>query len=420
MFRKTIFWIHLVCGVLAGVVVFTMSFTGVALTYQRQINEWVAQTHYVPEAEQSGRLALQQLLVIQSTRQPELAPATLVITNDPGAPVAFRAGRQGGVSLNPYTGAEMETTSPALAAFFSWNTSFHRWFNIEGENRAIARQITGASNVIFLFLVVSGMYLWLPKIWHWAVFKTRLLFRSSYPDSKARDFHWHHIFGIWAAIPLLAVVYTGAVISYPWAANLMYAAFGAEVPAPANSGGGSGGAPGQSAGAAGGNVAAAQGQMRGQGDPVRATTMTAGSATAGSAEVPAIDAPIIFLPLDHLVDTAIAQSGTDWKRLNVTLPSATDNTLQIEVDRGNGAQAHKRHTLSLDRSTGALAGVRTFADSPETQQLRGIARFLHTGEVLGFWGQTIAGLASFAALFMVWTGFALSWRRLIQPLYRKK
>lgn len=410
MFRKTIFWIHLVSGVLAGIVIFTMSFTGVALTYQRQINDWVAQSRYLPEAEQGERLPLGELLALHKVREPELTPQTLVITNDPGAPVGLRAGRQGGATLNPYTGAEMDLTSPALAAFFSWNTGFHRWFNVEGENRALARQVTGVSNVIFLFLVVSGIYLWLPKLWRWGLFKARLLFRGSYPDSKARDFHWHHIFGIWAAVPLLVVVYTGAVISYPWAANLMYTAFGAEVPAPAGGGG-------RGAGGPGGNVAAAQGQGQGAGQGAQpgAATMR-----AGSAEVPVIEAPVAFLSLDQLLDTAIAETGSDWKRLNLTLPAATDSTLQIEVDRGNGAQAHKRHTLSLDRSSGAITGVRTFADMPEAQQLRGIARFLHTGEVLGFWGQTIAGLVSFAALFMVWTGFALSWRRLIQPLYRKQ
>jgi uncharacterized iron-regulated membrane protein len=94
--------------------------------------------------------------------------------------------------------------------------------------------------------------------------------------------------------------------------------------------------------------------------------------------------------------------------------------IQIEVDPGNGAQAHKRYTLSIDRSTGDVTSTRTFADQPEATRLRGISRFLHTGEVLGFWGQTLAGLASFAALFGVYTGFALSYRRLIQPLFRKK
>ena len=37
MFRSTIFWIHLVCGVVTGAVVLMMSVTGVLLTYERQI-----------------------------------------------------------------------------------------------------------------------------------------------------------------------------------------------------------------------------------------------------------------------------------------------------------------------------------------------------------------------------------------------
>lgn len=375
MLRKTIFWAHLVSGVLAGIVVFTMSFTGVVLTYERQIKQWVAEKHYVPAAEQGERLPLEQLLQIQQKEQPGIQPATLVVTNDPGAPVSFRAGRQGGINLNPYTGEAMQLDSPGLNAFFSWNTGFHRWFNVEGENRALARQVTGGSNVIFLFLVLSGMYLWFPAIWKWTLFKVRLCFHPSYPDSKTRDFHWHHIFGIWAALPLLAVVYSGAVISYPWAANLMYRAFGAELPQP----------PGQSQG-------------------------------LQEADTTTVDT----LPLDALVAAAVAGSEPGWQRLNLTLPGANDRVVQIELDYGNGAQAQERHTLSLDRSTGKVAGVRTFADIPDAQRLRGITRFLHTGEVLGFWGQTIAGLASLAALFMVWTGFALSWRRLVQPLFRKK
>lgn len=393
MLRSVIFWTHLVCGVAAGSVIFTMSFTGLVLTYERQIEQWVAERHYVPASAQGERLPLEQLLLVQKAVQPELEVASLVITHDPGAPVSFRAGRQAGLDLNPYSGKEMELENPALSAFLAWNTGFHRWFNVQGENRALARQITGASNVIFLFLVVSGLYLWLPSLWHWGLFKARLWFRAAYPNSKTRDFHWHHIFGIWAALPLLAVVYTGAVISYPWAANLLYLAFGAEIPAapaPGGPGPGTAPAPGRVALAAeGGSAAATQNELQ-------------------------------YLALDTLVAKARTVSGADWQRLNVTLPRPGDSTLQIEIDRGNGAQAHKRHTLSLDRSSGEVVGVRSFADQSEAQRLRGIARFLHTGEVLGFWGQTIAGLASLAALFMVWTGFALSWRRLVQPLLDKK
>jgi uncharacterized iron-regulated membrane protein len=398
MFRSTIFWAHLVSGIATGIVVFMMSLTGVILMYERQVKEWAAEEYYVPVEQQGPRLPLEQLLAIQRNAQPEAqAPTTLVITNDPGAPVALRAGRGGGASLNPYTGEAVETGSPKLNAFFSAVTGWHRWFNVQGEGRAFARQITGISNVVFLFLVVSGVYLWLPSIWKWTMFKVRLLFRSEYPNSKSRDYHWHHIFGIWAAIPLFFVVYTGAVISYPWAANLMYMAFGAEIPQQAQGGGPGGPGAGPGGPGAGGPGRGAAPQQDGSG--VIAAN---------------------YLPLSTLVDRALAQTNGQWNRVNVTLPGASDPQVQIEIDPGNGAQAHKRYTLSLDRSTGDIAGTRTFADQPEATRLRGIARFLHTGEVLGFWGQTIAGLASFAALFGVWTGFALSYRRLVQPLLRKK
>lgn len=394
MIRKTIFWVHLSCGVLTGLVVFTMSLTGVLLTYERQIDEWVGQRYYVPVAEQQNRLPLEELISLQKLAQPEANANTAIISKDAGAPVSFRAGRRGSVALNPYTGEAMQTESPRLSAFFSTLTGFHRWFNIEGEHRAFARQVTGISNVVFLFLVLSGMYLWLPKLYRWTIFKARLFFKGQYPDSKTRDFHWHHIFGIWTALPLLAVVYSGAVISYPWAANLMYRAFGAEVPValPAPP-------PGQ--------------------NPANGGNQNNRNNNAGAAEIQS-EVSATYQSLESLLEAALAQTNYDWKRLSLTLPKTSDSTLTLEIDEGNGAQAHLRHTLTLDRSNGTVLSSSGFSELPLTQKLRTTARFLHTGEVLGFWGQTIAGLASLAALFLVWTGFALSYRRLLQPLFSKR
>lgn len=395
MFRKTIFWIHLASGVLAGLVIFTMSITGVLLTYERQINQWVAESHYIPEAQQTGRMPLDELVTVRQIEYPDINASLMVVSSDPGAPVEFRAGRRGGVSLNPYTGQAMETGSPALESFFGTMTSFHRWFSIEGENRAIARQVTGISNLAFLFLVLSGMYLWLPALFNWITLKARLLFRSNYPDSKARDFHWHHIFGIWSAIPLVAVIYTGAVFNYPWAGELLYTVFGTED---------------SEAIAAASTAAAPVSENAGQNE----------NALLGSLDQAPEQTPRELLSIDSLVSGVMAETDKQWQRLNVTLPEADDQVIQVAVDWGNGAQAHKRHTLSLDRGTGAVMTVQTNDDLPSRQKIRGFVRFLHTGEVWGFWGQTIAGLVSLAALFMVWTGFALSWRRLIQPLLIKR
>ena len=40
-FRKVIFWIHLLAGVIAGTVIFVMSATGVALAFEKEIVAWM-------------------------------------------------------------------------------------------------------------------------------------------------------------------------------------------------------------------------------------------------------------------------------------------------------------------------------------------------------------------------------------------
>lgn len=396
MFRKLLFWSHLVAGLATGVVVFMMSLTGVILTYERQWRAAVAESRYVPAEQRGVPLPLEQLLSKAGELQAGQPYSTLLLTNHPGAPVEFRSGRRSGATLNPYSGEPLPVRSEPLERFLSAVTGWHRWFNVGGDGRAAARQITGVSNAVFLFLILSGLYLWLPPLLQAAKLRARLWFRSAYPGSKARDFHWHHIFGIWAALPLLAVVYTGMVISFPWAATALYRVFGAELPVAETA-----------ATVAGAETAAAVATRSPPRGPATALLGNPTHTVAG---------PLPPLPLANLAERAAAHAQGDWQRLQITLPAPTDSHVRIEIDRGNGAQAHQRYTLSLERSSGAVVDVHPFADTPATQRLRSIARYLHTGEVLGFWGQTVAGLASLAALFMVWTGFALSWRRLVQPL----
>ena len=70
------------------------------------------------------------------------------------------------------------------------------------------------------------------------MFKSRLLFNEKATTAKARDFNWHHVFGIWSAIPLAVVVATATVFSYPWASDLVYRIAGESPPARGGGGGG--------------------------------------------------------------------------------------------------------------------------------------------------------------------------------------
>jgi uncharacterized iron-regulated membrane protein len=67
--------------------------------------------------------------------------------------------------------------------------------------------------------------------------------------------------------------------------------------------------------------------------------------------------------------------------------------------------------LTVPRSDAASARWEGFEAQSPGRRARSILRFLHTGEVLGIAGQTIAGLVSLGGVFLVWTGLALTWRR---------
>jgi uncharacterized iron-regulated membrane protein len=65
----------------------------------------------------------------------------------------------------------------------------------------------------------------------------------------------------------------------------------------------------------------------------------------------------------------------------------------------------------LDPTTGSLVEHKTYTQQSAGQQARSWLRWIHTGEAGGTGGQFVAMLASLAAVFLVYTGLALSLRR---------
>ncbi|MCP5143733.1 MAG: PepSY domain-containing protein [Gammaproteobacteria bacterium] len=379
-FRKPLFWIHLVCGVVAGLVILMMSFTGVLLTYERQIVEAADRAGLHIEAEGRQPLGADELLERASAQSADAARITsLTISHAADEPVRLALGRSGTLLQHPFTGELLGAGSSATREFFAIVTAWHRWFAATGDSRTTARAITGFCNLVFLFLVVSGIYLWVPRIWKWPAIRAVSLFNIRPPSAKARDYNWHHVMGIWMALPLLIIVATAAVFSYPWANDLLYKVAGESPPAFGPRG--PGGPPG-----------------------------TRSANTSETATLPAI-------ALEPLLAQARAHSP-GWRSISITLPQPGAERVSFSIDLGNGGEPQKRHALDLS-PTGEVLAWTPFQDRSTGQRWRSYVRFLHTGEALGLTGQTIAGLASLAAVLMVWTGLALAYRRLLQPLFRR-
>src|SRR6185436_7111428 len=58
--------------------------------------------------------------------------------------------------FDAYSGSLLGEGAQGIRRFMSETRAWHRWLAIEGEGRPVARNITGWSNFLFLFIVVSG------------------------------------------------------------------------------------------------------------------------------------------------------------------------------------------------------------------------------------------------------------------------
>ena len=352
-------------GVTAGIVILTMCVTGVLLAYEKQITSWADTRGYraAPPTAETRHLPVETL--VANAREARGAnPTAITLKSDPSAPAEIAFGRDAAaLFVNPYSGQVLGEGSRRVRSFFRGVTDWHRWLGAKGDNRNVARAITGACNLGFLFLVTSGFYLWWPRNWNLKALRNVTWFRRGLPP-RARDFNWHNTIGFWCAAPLFIIVISAVVISYTWAGNLVYRIVGETPPPPRAN------------------------QQQPQGPP---------AADASTA-----------LNTAWLV---AEQQVSDWRSITLQLPASATAPLTFNIDGGTGGQPQKRGQLVLDRTTGAITRWEPFSSYTRGRQLRSILRFAHTGEVAGIPGQTIAAIVTLGGAFLAFTGLGLAFRR---------
>ena len=362
--RKAFFWMHLTAGCLAGIVILIMCVTGVLLAWKRQIVGFADRGFRGSPTQ--VRLAPEALLTKVSEVKPG-GPTALTLRSDAASPVLVEFGRNASVYVDAGTGAVLGESSRTLRAFFRGAEDWHRWLATTGEARIKARGITGACNLAFFGLLLSGLYLWLPKKWNWQNLRAAVWFRRG-KKGRARDWNWHNTIGIWCAGPLLFIVMTGAVMSYPWANNLVYRITGTEPP--------------QEGSRAGGGRGGEQGRVSWEG-------------------------------LDRLFVKAQGQVP-GWTSISIQLPRSAKAPMQFQIDSGDGGRPDLKGQLNLNRTTGEVVRWEPFSGNNAGRRLRGWVRFSHTGEAGGIAGETVAAISSLGGAFLVYTGLSLAVRRLIR------
>ena len=401
MIRAVVFRLHLTVAVAAGAVVLMMAATGVILSLEETALGLAERRYFVAAGEGAQRLAPKTILesveswAAEASSSPRAADSpggldgvpfvatSLRYDSDARAPVRVDVGRDRFAYVDPHTGEVLGTGPGGVEHFFEGVLNWHRWFNVSGGSVRRARAVTGAVNVAFLFLLLTGPVLWIPRrITRRSLANVLLLS----PGAKGawRDLNWHQVVGIWSCLPLVVIAATGITTSYPAVGDRVYPVVGRGVPV---------GEWPVREGAEAAARSAASGATAEDGNDV------AGGVIATGANLAAV--------------LATAESWAPrWRALILNLPRTEDLEVRVEVRRGRAGQPQNTGTLTVDAATGVVRGWESFGDDTPGRRAQQFLRYAHTGEYWGVGGRLLAGLFSLAATLMIWTGLSLAVRRL--------
>lgn len=372
VFRKVLFWLHLGGGLTAGSVVLVMALTGMTLAFEPQILEAVERgirQIKVPEGD-VPQLSLDELAAKASGTLGGAEPSGVTVYSGSHRSVVISFGKKGGaVYVNPYTGEILGGESRTHKLLHQLE-DIHRRLAWKEKGEAV----TGAANALMLFLVISGLYLWWPKSWHWNSLKAVTVFNPRL-RGKPRDWNRHNVFGFWCLPMLLVTTLTGLIMSYSWANALFFRLAGSEPPA--------------------------QKQEAPAGESER------------SREI--LRPPSGNIRLESLFSKA-AEKSSSWEAISFRLPQKAGAPVTVLImEKAPAWYPKARSQLTLDPATGAEVKWEPYTAHSPGRIGRTWVRYLHTGEALGLPGQVLALIGSGGAVMLIWTGFAMSgvrfWRR---------
>jgi uncharacterized iron-regulated membrane protein len=412
--RKFVFWIHLIAGITVGLAIASMALTGSIMAFERPIVAWAERTDPAASAPPQGVKANDESKVWQITSLvrvamqavPDASPSAVTAETDLGRPLAVQFGREQVVYLNNFTGKIVGIGALRLRSFFATVEQLHRYLALQGDWRSWGQIFSGTAALVLVFMILSGLCLWMPRVLRWSSFRQVLLFNFRL-KGKARHWNWHNVIGIWAAMPLLVISLTGVIMSHQWANTLLFRAMGETPPA-----------------------------VRGDGRMGRGPDGDARRFNRNGTAQRRVN----LGGVDDLWALAESRAKPGWTTMSLRLgggrggDSDNDNG---ESGRGSGGGRGGvsftfnyagggegvplgRVTMVFDRETGDLLSTDTFASESPGRRLRELIVSIHRGEILGIPGMAIAALSAVAALVMVYTGFALAWRRLVRPILTRR
>lgn len=371
--RKLFNDLHLWMGIASGIILFLVCLSGTIYTFRTEIEGLIEPAKYAVEVAEGAERMTAESIVEKLQQEPGGIITSLNIPHALDEPyrVSIKQSaeeRRGTTYLvNPYTAEVKGTTESPSADFFMFMFRLHRWLLLDTE---VGRPIVGAATLIFVFIILSGLVIWVPqKVSSW---KQGLKIKTS-GNWKRTNHDLHNALGFYSSILLLIIALTGLCWSFEWYRDGLSEVLGARVF------GNRGGEAPQSV------------------------------IPAGEAKMLSINE---FL---HRSDKLLPYEG-DYQ---ISLPADSAATVAISKSKIGFFAPAAADKLLLDQYSGEPLQVEIFADKPFNEKIAASIKPLHMGYVYGTFSKIIYFIVCLIATSLPVTG-TIIWINKLKKKRQKK
>jgi uncharacterized iron-regulated membrane protein len=364
--------LHLWLGLLSATVIFIICLTGSLYAFRNPFNEF-RNRHLIYAAipDNAELLQLNEIQDIFRGRGLEIRSIVIPANKKKNLIISYTGAAEGTGYFNPYSCLEAAGTYDRSAdPFFQTLLSLHRNLSLGRTGK----RIVGASVLVFVFMLVSGLILWWPR--------TRRAVRPSFLVKwKAKWFRViygiHKVFGFYAFLLLLFIATTGLYISFPWMKNAIIVTLGGES------------ILNKEAEASGSFASLLQEMLQKEAEKADSTAAFPLAKTLAMADE----------YLDYRATTTIVMPDESNPRYTVR-----------KINTNNFLGAKVNDVVTFDKK-GEMRSLERFGDKPLHRQFIETSLPLHTGEIIGLPGIILYSLVSLIGCSLPVTGFILWWKK---------
>ncbi len=358
--KKLIRKIHLWLGLSSGLVVFIVSVTGCLYVFQEEIclmlQSGVFRSIEPQNTEMISALELQQIVTADYDGEITYMNATVYPSGNRASIVWLRNDSRNywAYIVNPYTGNIIDTF-PYRLSFWSIVLALHTSLLIP----EIGHHIVAVGTLIFVVLLLSGLYLWWPK--SKKGFKQR--FKVKWAASPKRlNYDLHNVLGFYMTWVAIFIAVSGLVWSYEWMDKGIY------------------------------------------------WLATGGDQPKDKMEISYSDATREKDSAETKVNISLANLLEESPSLisyYIEYPYRTTEYYSMTMNYDRGRFYNKHDTYYIGKNTGNLLDTRLWVDKNTGEKIQEANYNIHVGAILGLPGKIIAFFASLIAASLPVTGLMI-------------